>query len=86
MLWENGFTCVSTWLRWMNVAFAIDAYARRILGCRTATSMTSELALDAIEYAVRTCQRDGLEDLAILIHLNHRGFTSITAAYRSRQH
>jgi putative transposase len=32
----------------------IDAYARRILGWRTATSMTTELVLDAIKQAIWT--------------------------------
>ena len=30
---------------WVFVAFVIDAYARRILGWRTATAMTAELVL-----------------------------------------
>ena len=40
-LWVADFTYVSTWAGWTYVAFVIDAYARRILGWRTATTMTA---------------------------------------------
>jgi putative transposase len=33
-------------------AFVIDAYSRRILGWRVATSMTTALVLDALEQAL----------------------------------
>ena len=32
-LWVADLTYVSTWAGWVYVAFVIDAYARRILGC-----------------------------------------------------
>lgn len=63
MLWVADFTYVSTWSGWVYVAFVIDAYARRIVGWRTATAMTSQLVLDAIEHAIWTRSRDGVEDL-----------------------
>jgi putative transposase len=34
------------------VAFVIDACARRIIGWRTGTTMTTSLVLDAIEHAI----------------------------------
>ena len=37
-------TCVSTRSGWIYVAFAVDAYARRILGWRGGTSMTTRLS------------------------------------------
>ena len=40
-LWVADFTYVSTWSGWVYVAFVIDAFARRILGWRTATTMTT---------------------------------------------
>ena len=46
------------------VAFVIDAYARRILGWRAATTMRTELVLDAIEQAIWTRRREGVTDLA----------------------
>lgn len=58
-LWVADFTYVSTWAGWVYVAFVIDAYARRIIGWRTSTSMTAQLVLDAIEHAVWTRDREG---------------------------
>jgi putative transposase len=43
----------------VHVAFVIDAYARRILGWRAATSMNTELVLDTIEQAIGTRARGG---------------------------
>ena len=59
---------VSTWSGWVYVAFVIDAYARRIVGWRTATTMNTRLVLDAIEHAIWTRQREGTTDLSGLIH------------------
>ena len=39
-LWVADITYVSTWSGWVYVAFVVDAYARRILGWRTGTTMT----------------------------------------------
>ena len=52
-------TYVSTWSGWVYVAFVTDAYARRILGWRCGTSMTTQLVLDALEQAIWTRQREG---------------------------
>ena len=60
-LWVADFTYVSTWSGWCYVAFVIDAYARRILGWRCATTMTSQLVLDALEQAIWTRQREGTD-------------------------
>jgi len=49
-------------------AFVIDAFARRILGWRVATTMKTTLVLDALEQALWTRRRDGTDDLAGLIH------------------
>jgi putative transposase len=35
-------------------SFVVDAYARRIIGWRTATSMTTTLVHDAIDHAIWT--------------------------------
>ncbi len=61
-LWVADFTYVSTWAGWCYVAFVIDAYARRILGWRTATSMTADLVLDAVEQAIWVREREGRAD------------------------
>ncbi|WP_442241246.1 DDE-type integrase/transposase/recombinase [Rhodococcus sp. TAF43] len=62
----------------------IDAYARRIVGWRTATTMTSQLVLDAIEHAIWTRHREGIDDLSGLIHHHDRG--SQGGFNRSSQH
>ena len=78
------FSSVSTWAGMVYVAFVIDAYARRILGWRVATSMTTILVLDALEHAVWTRRRDGATDLAGLIHHSDAG--SQPGFKRSMQH
>ena len=50
-LWVADFTYCSPWSGWCYTAFVIDAYARRILGWSVATTMTSQLGLDAVEQA-----------------------------------
>lgn len=85
MLWVADFTYVSTWSGWVYVAaFVIDAYARRIVGWRTATTMTSQLVLDAIEHAIWTCRREGVEDLTGLIHHHDRGSQYTSVAFTDR--
>lgn len=62
-LWVADFTYVSTWQGWLYVAFVIDAYAKRIVGWRASSSMTTDFVLDALEQAVydrRPTESDGL--------------------------
>jgi putative transposase len=83
-LWVADFTYVATWAGMVYVAFVIDAFARRILGWRAATTMKTSLVLDALEMAIWTRGRGGVRDLAGLIHHNDAGsqYTSITFAER----
>jgi len=83
-LWVADLTYVSTWSGWVYVAFVIDAYARRILGWRTGTSMSSQLVLDALEQAVWTRNRSGTTELTGLIHHTDKGsqYTSIRFSER----
>lgn len=83
-LWVADFTYVSTWSGWVYVAFVIDAYSRRILGWRTATTMTTPLVLDAIEHAIWTRRREGITDLSGLIHHNDRGSQYTSIAFTDR--
>lgn len=82
-LWVADITYVSTWSGWVYVAFVTDAYARRILGWRAGTTMTTDLVLDALEQAVWTRHRAG-RDLSAVIHHSDRGsqFTSIRFSER----
>ena len=86
-LWVADLTYVSTWSGWVYVAFVIDAYARRILGWRTATTMTTDIVLDAVEQAIWTRSRSGVTNLAGLVHHNDRGsqYTSIRFSERLAQ-
>ncbi len=61
-------TYVSTWSGWVYVAFVIDAYARRIIGWRTGTSMTTALVLDAIEHAIWTRDHAGWDVKDVVHH------------------
>ena len=78
-LWVADITYVSTWAGWCYVALVIDAYARRILGWRSGSTMTTQLVLDAVEQAIWTRQRENHGDLSGLIHHNDRGsqYTSL---------
>ena len=78
-LWVADLTYVSTWSGFAYVAFVTDAYARRILGWRVASTMATTMVLDSIEQAIWTRQRDGILDLKDVVHHTDRGsqYTSI---------
>ncbi|OXR40644.1 hypothetical protein B7C42_07329 [Nocardia cerradoensis] len=82
-LWVADMTYVSTWSGWVYVAFVIDAYARRIIGWRTATSMTTSLVLDAIEHAIWTRERAGW-DVKDVVHHTDRGSQYTSIAFSER--
>lgn len=83
-LWVADFTYVLTWSGWVYVSFVIDAYARRILGWRCSTRMTTPLVLDAIEQAIWTREREGVTDLTGLVHHNDRGSQYTSIAFTER--
>ena len=70
-LWVADFTYVSTWSGWCYTSFVIDAYARRILGWSVATTMTSQLVLDAVEQAIWTRHREGKDLNGLITHHDH---------------
>jgi putative transposase len=78
-LWVADLTYVSTWSGFAYVAFVVDAYARRILGWRVASTMSTSMVLDAIEQAIWTRQQEGVLDLKDVVHHTDRGsqYTSI---------
>ena len=80
-LWVSDFTYVSTWQGWLYVAFVVDVYARRIVGWRVSTSMTTDFVLDALEQALyaRQHERDGS-----LIHHSDRGSQYVSIRYSER--
>lgn len=48
----SGFTCVSTWSGMACVAFVVDVYARRIVGRRVSTSMSTPFVPDGLNQAI----------------------------------
>ena len=51
-LWVGDFTYVPTWSGFAYTAFVIDVFSRKIVGWRTAASMTADLVTDALEMAI----------------------------------
>jgi putative transposase len=83
-LWVADITYVSTWAGWAYTAFVIDAYARRIIGWRTACSMTDTLVLDALEQAIWTREHEGRDDLDTLVAHTDRGSQYGSIRYTQR--
>jgi putative transposase len=83
-LWVADFTYVATWSGTVYVAFVIDAHSRRILGWRAATSMRTELVLDALEMAIWTRARQGVVDLTGLVQHTDAGSQYTSIAHTER--
>ena len=80
-LWVSDFTYVSTWMGMVYVAFIIDVFARKIVGWRVSTSMTTSFVLDALNQAI--CQRCPAEASG-LIHHSDRGSQYLSIRYTER--
>ena len=79
MLWVSDFTYVATWRGFVYVAFVIDVFSRRIVGWRAATSLRSDLALDALEQALYDRETDGP-----LVPHSDRGVQYLSIRYTER--
>ena len=77
-LWVADLTYVSTWSRFCYVAFIIDAFSRSIVGWKMSTSLSADVALDALEMAIWA--RKG--DLSGLIH--HSDYAEVFTKSRNR--
>ena len=66
---------------WLYVAFAIDVFARRIVGWRVSSSMRTAVVLDALEQALyaRQPERDNS-----LMHHSDRGSQYVSIRYSER--
>ena len=73
-----------TWLGMVYVAFVIDAFSRRVIGWRAATSMTTNLVLDALEHAMFTRAQEGITDLAGLVAHSDAGSQYTSIAFTTR--
>ena len=80
-LWVSDFTYVSSWQGMVYVAFVIDVFARKIVGWRVSTSMTTSFVLDALNQAI--CQRT-LSGAESLIHHSDRGSQYLSIKYTER--
>ncbi|GBH27232.1 transposase [Burkholderia vietnamiensis] len=80
-LWVSDFTYVSTWQGWLYVAFVIDVFARRIVGWRVSSSMSTDFVLDALEQALYARQPG---DDGTLIHHSDRGAQYVRILYSER--
>jgi len=80
-LWVSDFTYVSSWQGMVYVAFVIDVFARKIVGWRVSTSMTTSFVLDALNQAI--CQRCPSK-MDNLVHHSDRGSQYLAIKYSER--
>jgi putative transposase len=82
VLWVADFTYVPTGEGWLYLAFALDAYSRRVVGWSMAEHMRAELVSSAIDMAV-TRRKPGPG----LVHHSDRGaqYTSVEFGARLRE-
>jgi putative transposase len=80
-LWVADLTYVSTWSGFAYTAFIVDAFSRAIVGWRVATSLRTDLALDALEMAIWG-RHPTAEDA--LVHHSDRGVQYLAIRYTER--
>jgi transposase InsO family protein len=78
-LWVADLTYVSTHAGFVYAAFVIDAFSRRIVGWRVSRSLSTELALDALEQALYARRAP-----AGLVHHSDRGVQYLSIKYTER--
>ncbi len=78
-LWVADLAYVVTWRGFVCVAFVTDVFSRKIVGWRVSSSLRSDLALDALEQALR--ERKDLENL---VHYSDRGAQYLSIRYTER--
>lgn len=82
-LWVADLTYVRTATGWVYASFVLDVYSRMIVGWQVATSLYTDLALDALTMGIWNRQRDG-QDLAGLVHHSDRGVQYRAIRYTQR--
>jgi putative transposase len=78
-LWVADLTYVATWQGFVYVAFVIDVFSRKIVGWRTAASLRTDIALDALEQALWS-----RSDVEGLVHHSDRGVQYLSIRYSER--
>jgi putative transposase len=69
-LWVADLTYLKTHSGWVYLAFIFDVFSRFIVGWQISTSLRSDLAIDALEMAIYSRNRN---DLSNLVHHSDRG-------------
>ena len=80
-LWVSDLTYIATWRGFVYVAFVIDVFARLIVGWRATTSLTTGIALDALEQALHERRLDPEDPL---VHHSDRGVQYVSIRYTER--
>jgi len=80
-LWVADLTYVKTHQGFCYVAFVVDVFSRRVVGWQVSTSLRSDLALDALEMAIHSRNRDELRGL---VHHSDRGVQFLCIRYTER--
>jgi putative transposase len=78
-LWVADLTYVASWSGFVYVGFVIDVFSRMIVGWRVSRSLCSDLALDALEQALRA-----RPETRQLIHHSDRGVQYVSITYTER--
>ena len=80
-LWVADITYIPTWAGFLYLAVVLDAYSRRVVGWSMATTLVTQLVLDALNMALATRRPSGV------IHHSDQGsqYTSIEFGQRCRQ-
>jgi putative transposase len=82
-LWVADITYVRTAAGWVYAAFVLDVFSRMIVGWQVATSLYTDLALDALQMAIWRRHADGA-DLTGLVHHSDRGVQYRAVRYTQR--
>ena len=82
-LWVADLTYVRTSVGWVYAAFVLDVHSRMIVGWQVATSLYTDLALDALKMAIWRRENQGA-DLGGLVHHSDRGVQYRAIRYTQR--
>jgi hypothetical protein len=81
MLWVADITYIPTWAGFLYLAVALDAFSRRIVGWAMATTLHTQLVLDALNMALATRRPKD-----VVHHSDHGSqYTSIAFGKRCRE-
>ncbi len=83
-LWVADFTYCRTGAGWVYTAFVIDAFARKIVGWKTASQMDADLVVAATNNAIESRKRCGVTKFNDLVHHSDAGsqYTALTFGQR----